>query len=335
MSVSLEYLERCAAETGYQIGALEKVVRLGEMASDIARHQLLGGALALKGGTALNLCFGQPTRLSVDLDFNYVASADREQMLADRSRVEAALEDLARRRAYRVQCSADAFAGRKIFLTYNSVLGRTDRIEVDLNFLFRVPLAGIEMRDLWQPGDLDRPSARVVSLVELCAGKILALLDRSAPRDVWDVGRFPDAAGTVVSSQEFRRLFIALSVTLDHPLETYGRDRLERVTEKDLREQLLPVLATAELPDPRELIEKAWAVVAPLLDLDPAERGYIEALYRGELHAELLFPEDPEVARRIASHPAIGWKLANVRKHGRTVKSRKTRRSRPKRASDK
>jgi hypothetical protein len=29
MSPSLEYLERCAAETGFQVTPLEKVVRLG------------------------------------------------------------------------------------------------------------------------------------------------------------------------------------------------------------------------------------------------------------------------------------------------------------------
>jgi len=84
MSPSLEYLERCSAETGYQVSALEKVVRLGEMAADIARHPLLGEALALKGGTALNLCFGPPGRLSVDLDYNYIAHIEREKMLAAR-----------------------------------------------------------------------------------------------------------------------------------------------------------------------------------------------------------------------------------------------------------
>jgi hypothetical protein len=44
---------------------LEKVVRLGEIAGDIARHPLLGEALTLKGGSALNLCYGPPRRLAV------------------------------------------------------------------------------------------------------------------------------------------------------------------------------------------------------------------------------------------------------------------------------
>jgi len=68
MSPGLEFLVRCAAETGFRIPALEKVVRLGEVVGAVAQHPLLGAALALKGGTALNLAFGQPTRLSVDLD---------------------------------------------------------------------------------------------------------------------------------------------------------------------------------------------------------------------------------------------------------------------------
>jgi hypothetical protein len=38
MSPSLEYLETCSTQTGYQVAPLEKVVRLGELAADVARH---------------------------------------------------------------------------------------------------------------------------------------------------------------------------------------------------------------------------------------------------------------------------------------------------------
>jgi hypothetical protein len=95
MSVSQERLRDASAETGFRAEALEKVIRLGELASDVFNHPFLGPALALKGGTALNLAFGPPPRLSVDLDFNYVASVEREVMLRDRPEVERALEQLA------------------------------------------------------------------------------------------------------------------------------------------------------------------------------------------------------------------------------------------------
>jgi hypothetical protein len=295
---------------------LEKVARLGELAADIARHPFLGAVLALKGGTALNLCFRPPARLSVDLDFNYIGQPEREKMLAERPRVETAVEQLARRRSYTVQRSADAFAGRKLYLGFASALGPNERIEVDLNFLFRAPLAGTEMREMWQPGELERPRLRVASLSELCAGKLLALLDRTAVRDAWDVGQLPAVAGELLTSRLFRARFIALSAILNHPLASYNRGRVEeRVTDRAIAGQLVPILAAGEAPRASVLVERAWSVVGAFVTLEPAEDEYIAAIHRGELRTDLLFPDDPEAAARIAEHPAIQWKLLNVRSH--------------------
>ena len=68
MSVSREYLARCSAASGYDANSLEKVIRLGELAGDISKHGLLGECLALKGGTALQLCFGPPSRAIAEGD---------------------------------------------------------------------------------------------------------------------------------------------------------------------------------------------------------------------------------------------------------------------------
>jgi hypothetical protein len=50
---------------------------------DIALHPFLSRVLALEGGTPLNPAFGPPTRLSVDLDFNYIGQVDREAIRLD------------------------------------------------------------------------------------------------------------------------------------------------------------------------------------------------------------------------------------------------------------
>jgi adenine-specific DNA methylase len=47
LPASVEFLERAAAETGFQVEALEKVVRLGELAADVARHPLAACRAAL------------------------------------------------------------------------------------------------------------------------------------------------------------------------------------------------------------------------------------------------------------------------------------------------
>lgn len=316
MSPSLAFLKRCSAETGYQVSALEKVVRLGEVAADIARHPLLGEALALKGGTALNLCFGFPGRLSVDLDYNYIAHVEREKMLADRPRIETAVIELARRQGYSVQQSADAFAGRKLHLRYRSALGPEEPVEVDLNYLFRLPLAGTETSSLWQPGGLGPARVRVVSLTEIIAGKLLALLDRCAPRDAWDVAHLSVSSIQLLQSRGFRTQLIALSAILDRPLSDYGRDRLEHLlTDQELAEQLLPMLSAPISCSAAELVDRAWAKVAPFLALEVREEEYISALQRGELRLDLLFPDDEAGAEHLSLHPALQWKLVNVRAH--------------------
>lgn len=317
MSVSLEYFQRCSTLTGYAIGPLEKVVRLGEIAADIFRHPFLGKVLALKGGTALNICLDQPRRLSVDLDFNYIGHLERDKMLTDRPRVEEALVQLAGRKAYRAQKSADTFAGRKIYLLYRSVTGQNDRIELDLNFLFRMPINGTTTQKMWQPGELERPKVRTVSIQEILVGKLLAYLDRSAARDAWDLAYLAGQTHEIMTSERFRSWFIAMSAILNHPLTAYTQDRIEkRITDRTVAEQLAPMLiGQAAPPRPSDLIERSWDVISPFMKLGDNETKYIASIQQGELFPELLFTDDPEEGKRMALHPAILWKLVNVRAH--------------------
>jgi len=316
MLVSLEYLQRCSEETGYQVAALEKVTRLGEIAGEVSRHPTLRDALVLKGGTAINLCSGPPTRMSVDLDFNFVGCADRECMLQARPGIEKTLIDLARRLGYQVQQSAEAAASRKLYATYRSVLGPTDRIELDINYLWRTPLAGVRNAELWQPGVLERPYVKIVSDEELWVGKLLAFLDRTAPRDAWDVARMPTITPNLAQSQSLRRWFVAMSFILNHPVTTYDRNRLTtRLTSGMIASQLHPMLARNDRPDPSELLGLAWEIAGPLLTLTAAERAFVERAHRTDLDAGMIFGDDGEAARRFESHPQVVWKLENLRRH--------------------
>lgn len=316
MSVSREYLARCSAATGYDASALEKVIRLGELAGDITKHGLLGESLALKGGTALQLCFGPPSRLSVDLDFNYIGSASREKMLADRPAIEEALLGLASRRGYAISRSRPEHAGGKIFLGYRSALGTPDRIEVDLNYLFRTPLEPVAARLVWQPGDLDRPQVCTVGLTELLVGKMVALLARSAPRDLWDVVNLPQAARDRLRTPRFRSWFVGIASVLNHPLSTYEADSIgHRLTQSHIDEQLGPMLTSGKTPRVEELVAAIRSTVGPLLDLAPAEQAFVTAVAEGGAPTERLFPDDDRASHLLAEHPALAWKLENVRRY--------------------
>jgi hypothetical protein len=315
MSVSADYLLRCSAETGFQADTLERVVRLAELAAEIARHPRLGTALILKGGTPLNLGYGPPTRLSVDLDYNYVEHVDRDLMLAARPEIESAAIGLATRLGYDVQSSPDAFAGRKLTLRYRSALGPAGLLQVDVNYLHRLPLDEPTTLALWQPGELDQPAVTTVAPSELLAGKLLALLDRGSPRDAWDVAHLPATLAETCRQPRLRQLFLAMATTLDRTLASYRRQRLQAfLTERLVAEQLRPMLAAGQRLDAASLAEAAWRVVASLVDLSAGETAYFAAVDEGALRLDLLFPGEPDEAARLARHPALQWKLVNVRR---------------------
>jgi hypothetical protein len=90
--LTLAELNAAAAAEGFQPLMLEKVLRLLDLLEGIQAHPYLRGRLALKGGTALNLFMLDLPRLSVDVDLNYIGAVDRETMLAERPKVEQAIQ---------------------------------------------------------------------------------------------------------------------------------------------------------------------------------------------------------------------------------------------------
>lgn len=239
---SADYLGRLAGFTGFRPDTLEKVLRLGRVLDQVGRHPFLRDRLALKGGTALNLFFGaQAPRLSVDLDFNYVRPVERDEMLREKEEIERALGLVAEGDGYRLQWSAPEHAGRKFYLGYWDAHGTPDRIELDVNFLYRVSLQPVVVQDGWTP-DTDFPCrARLVGLEETLAGKLSALVDRGAPRDLYDAvglaqGRWPHDGGLL------HRLFVVLSGGLDRALTTYEIPHRASLSQAELEEALVPVL---------------------------------------------------------------------------------------------
>ena len=310
-------LHRLAVESGFAVAAVEKVIRLAEMLSGVGELEDLARALALKGGTALNLFLGPPSRLSVDLDFNFVGAEGREEMLAARPAIEHRLQALARSQGFGVQLSAESHGGRKLFLTYARLAdGQPDRIEIDVNYLHRVCLLPAERRRMWRP-DGEGPWTTLMSWPEIAAGKLVAFLDRAAPRDAWDVPRLVSHAPQPWPPPDLRGLFIFLAGTLPRPLHDYGRQSLDRIRDADVSRLLWPMLIGGERPSAASLREESWSVLAPLLELSPAEIEFCDRLQAGELRPELLTFDDPEILDRLRCHPALLWKAENARMHSR------------------
>ena len=187
MKISKHKLIKESGQTGFRPEILEKVWHLMNILEGIYAHPFLKDKLVLKGGTALNLfIFGLP-RLSVDIDLNYIGQQNRSEMLKERLLIEKSMEAVFYRENLSVKRIPIKHAGGKWQLKYPSVLTAQGNLEVDLNFMFRIPLWEDQKLSSQVVGDHQIHAIPVLNLHELAAGKLAALFARHASRDLFDI----------------------------------------------------------------------------------------------------------------------------------------------------
>ncbi|PKN53961.1 MAG: nucleotidyl transferase AbiEii/AbiGii toxin family protein [Deltaproteobacteria bacterium HGW-Deltaproteobacteria-14] len=314
-----DQLARAASETGFPIDSLEKVWMLVRLLNLMAAHPFLGPRLALKGGTALNLFLFDLPRLSVDVDVNYIGAADRAAMMAERPKVDTALSQVVSRLGLTVKRAPGEHAGGKWRLSYTSALGRPAVLEVDVNYMLRVPL--------WDPTPCDSREflgdrARRFNLLdrhELAAGKLAALLARGASRDLFDAREL--LASGAFEPERLRLAFIVYG----------GINRVDwravsagtvTTTVEDVKRQLLPMLRQDIRPAAGEveswtsaLVDETRALLGAVLPLREHEARFLDLLNGGGEIDPSLLTSDNDLRERIQSNPGLQWKALNVRKH--------------------
>ena len=212
-----------------------------------------------------------------------------------------------------------------MYLRFRSAFGTDMSLQVDVHFLHRVSLADIQVRPVWGPSRTESVNARVVGNPELVAGKAVALVDRAAARDLYDIARVQRLGDQEMTGARARSLFVALAGMLDRPLWKYPLERLERVTDDEVTNNLYPLLRQDDRPTASDLRANVTRFVRPWVELSDPEREYVERLQRGELHPELVFPDDAAMAEKLRRHPALLWKAKNARDYAVRRRSRRER----------
>lgn len=244
MKVSREKLSAEASATGFRPEILEKVIQLLHLLEALYTHPFLKGRIALKGGTALNLFIFNVPRLSVDIDLNCIGAADLDTMLAERPKVDQAIEAVCRREGFTVRrVTRDEHAGGKWSLRYESAVGEGGNLELDMNFLLRIPLWQIANGDSKQIGSYKAQKIPIVDVHELAAGKLAALLSRRAARDLYDAHRLLGAGS--LDREKLRVAFVVYGGVNRKDWRTVSPKDMAFET-AELKQQLLPLLRTAE-----------------------------------------------------------------------------------------
>ncbi|MBX3356341.1 MAG: nucleotidyl transferase AbiEii/AbiGii toxin family protein [Phycisphaeraceae bacterium] len=294
-------------------------MRLVRILERLNSHPTTANQWLLKGGTALNLLHLDVPRMSVDIDLNFIGAPDREAVAAMRPAFEGALAAVCQREGSEIARAPAEHAGGKFRLRYASVLGGLQNLEIDVNYVARVPVLGTETRPTRFPPEHPVPVA-TLSLKELAAGKFTALLHRTVPRDAFDAAGLLDQAPHLLEDSEFRLAFVCfMAGARRDPRGMKPRDSVP--TRLALEQQLVPVLQDhgGETIDSSALHARLAAsldgVSARLLNWTTAEREFLDLLHdQGRIDAALLHP-DPEMQSRIALQPMLQWKAQNVRQH--------------------
>lgn len=323
MKVSLEKLTSQAASTGFRPDVLEKVAHLLGLLEALRSHPFLKGKLALKGGTALNLFVFNIPRLSVDIDLNYVGATDLEAMLAERPQVEQAVQAVFAREGFAVRRAPDEHAGGKWSLRYQSAVGRSGNLEVDLNFMYRLPLWPITIANSFPVGDWQATGIPVLDIHELAAGKLAALLARRQARDLFDSHAILQMRN--LDKDRLRTAFVVYGAMNRKDWRSVSVEDVN-FDEADLTRQLLPTLRISPLTSQKigvdygtRLVAECRQALSVVLPFNEAERAFFDLLLdRGEIDPTIL-TDDPILQERIQGQPLLEWKALNVRKHKRLI----------------
>jgi len=313
VNLSVSYVNAIARNTTFDPGGVEKVLRLKELLVEFWKHSFLKEKLVLKGGTAINLFLSGLPRLSIDLDLNYVDQIERDAMLSERPRLETAVRQVCTGLGYRLQSGADEHALREFYLGFTSIAGRRDQIQVEINFLMRACTLPPSLELATRLADEPDCQFPVLAVEELMGSKLKALIDRRHPRDLYDAFRF--LSSTVNYERELlRKLTVLFASTYDRDLREFKPERYRNIEQADVERLLYPLLKADDRPTAGEMLSPVAPLLNDVLDFGK-EKAYLQALAAGKYRPELLFADYPKVVQRIAMHPALLWKAANVASH--------------------
>ena len=319
MKISTERLNAVAGATGFRSDVLEKVIHLLNLLEAIQSHPFLKGKFALKGGTALNLFVFNLPRLSVDIDLNYIGAKEKEDMLAERPKVETALNAVFSREGFSIRRMPSEHAGGKWSLRYESATSQGGNLEVDINFMLRIPLWSVSETDSYAIESYKARAIPILDIHDLAGGKLSALMARRQARDFFDTHRILQMDN--LDKERLRIAFVVYGAMNRKDWRTVTTEDLSFNT-AEIGDKLIPTLRPGAIEEGRRsgdfgrrLVEKCQQALSVVLPFNDRELEFLNLLIdKGQIDSSIL-TTDEILKKHIQRQPLLEWKALNVRKH--------------------
>jgi len=295
--------EQIQKTTGFNLDLLEKVYHLTRTLNKIQEHTKLKENLILKGGTALNFIFFPISRLSIDLDFDYIGEISKEKMVKQRNYIEKDIKEISSQLDYTLKDRGSSYIILRQSLQYITIRNTKDHVKIEINHLDRIPLGNIVYKKfpLIFP-DIKPFSIKTYSLEELTAQKSLACLNRSEPRDLYDLYILSKQKISIEQIQKFATIYFCMSSDNIKPdiskIKDFDLDKIQQELQQFIRnsEKLNSIKIRAE----------ASIFLEKIVNFNKNQRKFIETFYK----EKKINPDLIDIDRsKLIQHPALLHKI--------------------------
>lgn len=303
-------LGRTAKELGFVRDTLEKVCRLADVLRYFESDEILANSLALKGGTAINLTIFDLPRLSVDIDLDYCKSIDREEMFRDRSVITNKISKYMIANGYALSSKSKNYHALDSFVfEYVNSGGVKDNLKIEINYMLRCHVLKSARREVKLPWGEEPFTVLSVAPLEIFASKTVALLTRTAPRDLYDLYNMV-RYGLFEESEEvmLRKCVVFYSaIGAEKPPVRFEFDLIGDLSSQQIKRDLDPVLRRGEHFELETARQKVKEYLVSVLKPTQDEEAFWKAFAEGSYQPERIFRGYSELAN-IVKHPMALWK---------------------------
>jgi len=302
MSYDYRYL---LSKHPYDPTQLEKVCRISDTLERITQIPFLRERLSLYGGTALNFIhFKEIQRLSVDIDFNYRHQGEQTDWGEIRVEIDENIKQILTSQGYKDQdIKIDpSYPLCRFTVKYTNHQNTSDSFKIETGYMKRIPiLANDAYLDFNHIGKETKFKVKTPRHEEIYANKIVTMLDRATPRDLYDVASISE---TNIDLDTLRKCTIIESLmSLKQPITKINTQKIiERIP---YDERIRAVSKHTSKPDIKETRQKAATYTNKITEtLTEKEKQYIKIFYEErQLKPELL--ETSKIHPDIQRHPGI------------------------------
>lgn len=312
---------RMAKELGFVRDTLEKVCRLADVLKFMEKDSILSQNLALKGGTAINLTIFNLPRLSVDIDMDFTKNLPKDEMTEIRNDITERIGKYMSAGGYTPgQKTKHHHALDSFVFEYVNSGGVKDNIKIEINYMLRCHVFPAERRTVILPWNEEKFTVLSAAPVEIFAAKTVALLNRTAPRDLYDMHNMVRFGLFDESEQDmFHKCVVFYSaIAAEKPPENFAFSNIGKITQMQIKRELNPVLRAGEkfyLDAAQKEVEN---YLREILVPQTEERLFWKCFSEGIYYPNLVF-EDVDIQKRISSHPMAVWKCRD--KQGKSVEN--------------